>query len=181
MSKISLKIPKIHKWTYEEFEEYSRPEPYNHVYPAHVSELVSPDKSTVFLLLFDGWTETTGYSTHYGIEAPHTCIMRQAFERGELSWEDFWTREGEVYRLIVPFNPGPLIINVIPTSQLPRPALDVLRLLGSKSPYDVKCENLRRYWEVLPSAWREQKSEAERSYKAYLSRCGHLLTKKTAA
>ena len=82
---------------------------------------------------------------------------------------------------MAPFYPGPLIVNIIPISQMPRHALDVLRYHGSKSPYDIKEERLRRYWEVLPSAWQEGKSEAERSYKAYLSRCGHLLTKKTAA
>ena len=181
MNKIEQKRRKVHNWTYDEYAESSKPEPYNNVFPAQVSELVAPDKSTVFLLLFDGWNETTGYSTRYGIEAPHTCLMRQAFERGEISWEDFWTREGEVYRLMAPFNPGPLIINIIPISQMPRSALYVLRFLGNKSPYDVKCENLRRNWEVLPGAWQEGKSEAERSYKAYLSRCGHLLTKKAAA
>ena len=162
MNKIEQKNRKEYNWTYDEYSESSSHEPYNNVFPAQVSELVASDKSTSLLLLFDGWNETTGYSTHYGIEAPHTCIMRQAFERA-------------------PFNAGPLIVNIIPISQMPRHALDVLRFLGNKSPYDVKCENLRRNWEVLPCAWQEGKSEAERSYKAYLSRCGHLLTKKTAA
>ena len=181
MSKITQKRRKVYNWTYDEYAESSSPEPYDNVSPAQVSELVASDKSTALLLLFDGWNETTGYSTRYGIEAPHTCIMRQAFERGELSWEDFWTREGEVYRLMAPFNPGPLIVNIIPTSQLPRSVLDVLRFLGCKSPYDIKEERLRRYWEVLPSAWQEGKSEAERNYKAYLARCGHLLSKTSAA
>ena len=181
MSNIKQKHRKTYKWTYDEYAESSSPEPYDNVFPAQVSELVASDKSTALLLLFDGWNETTGYSTRYGIEAPHTCIMRQAFERGELSWEDFWTREGEVYRLMAPFNPGPLIINVIPTPQLPRSILDDLRFHGCNSPYDIKEERLRRYWEVLPSAWATEKSEAERSYKSYLDRCGHLLTKKTAA
>ena len=181
MNKAKQKDPEHFKWTYDQFIQREIPEPYDYVCPGRPSELYAPDKSTLFLVLFAGWDETTGYSTFYGIEAPRTCLMRQALERGEISWEDFWTREGEVYRLIVPFNPGPLFIDVIPAAQMNQRAYQALRGHGSNSPYDIKEERLRRYWEVLPSAWQDQKSEAERSYTAYLSRCGHLLTKKNAA
>ena len=181
MSATTKKNPEHFRWTYDQFEQRERPEPYDCVFPGDPSELYAPDKSTSFLLLFAGWDETTGNTTFYGIEAPPTCLMRQALERGEISWEDFWTREGDVYRLIVPWNPGPLIIEVIPTAQMNQRAYHALRRHGSNSPYDIKEERLRRYWEVLPSAWKRRKSDAERSYKGYLARCGHLLTKKTAA
>ena len=169
------------RWTYDQFEQCESPEPYDGVSPGRPYELYTPDKATSFLLLFAGWDETTGNTTFYGIEAPRTCLMRQALERGEISWEDFWTREGEVYRFIVPWNPGPLIIDLIPASHMNQRAYQALRRHGSKSPYDIKEERLRGYWEVLPSAWKRRKAEAERSYKAYLERCGHLLSKKSAA
>jgi hypothetical protein len=180
MSPTTLKNFTKFTWTYEQFIQRRKPEPYDFLIIGTSYELDAPDKSTVFLLLFAGWDETTGDTTFYGLEAPVTCPMRQAFEQGEISWEDFWTREGQIYRFLVPFNPGPLRIDVIPTSQVNKTARDAFSY-GTYSPYDIKHDRLRSSWEILPDAWKKKKAAAERSYKAYLARCGHRLTKKHAA
>lgn len=180
MIKVSQKKSKDFSWTFEQFNKLKISEPYDYLMIGASYELDTPDRSTTFLLLFGGFDENSFQTTFYGLEAPITCPMRQAFERGEISWEDFWTREGEIYRFLVPFNPGPLRIDIIPTSQMNQTARAAFHY-GIRSPYDIKHDQLKISWEILPDVWKNKKSAAERSYKSYLARCGHLLTKKSAA
>ncbi len=89
--------PNISYWDAGELGFMRDSYPFDGPNTTHICEFLPPDQSTVFLCLTGGFVEHKDYdmsSHYYLIEAPKGCPMRQAFEIGDLSWEDFWHHKG---------------------------------------------------------------------------------------
>ncbi len=70
-----------------------------------IEEIVSPLDQTVFLSLFGDWAENENFDLsviYYLIEAPRDCKMRQAFEVGDITFEDYWYHKGWLIEAKIP-------------------------------------------------------------------------------
>lgn len=82
--------------------------------------LATDINAQIKILIFSKLKEDNGLVTYYGIEAPRNCPMREAFEWGEIEWEDFWTHKDVLYEITMPFNPGLTVGRPIKPSELPQ-------------------------------------------------------------
>lgn len=135
-----------------------------------ICEFVSPDKSTVFLCIFGSSHEDENFNIsfhQYLIEAPRSCPMRQAFEIGEISWEDFWHHKGWLIEASSPsiFGDGYYVRYVHP-SQMTADTVDFITKLSDKSPIQHKYESLcrQREWNCLSITFAKQLEELEQKY-----------------
>ena len=174
-----IKDQRILEWSYEQAIKWRCPEPYKDTVGPILMELDSPDKTTSFLLIFSKFNEDNGLVTYYGIEAPQNCPMREAFEWGEMEWEDFWTHKEILYEITMPFNPGPTVGRPIKPSELPPDIINRLRQKGNDYPYEL----MRRALALSLRIAIKQNTDIENNQHAYdefMKRFGHRFNKKAA-
>jgi len=170
---------RVFKWSSETFTNFRSPEPYDVLAGCSIFEIDSPDRSTEFLVYQDQFDEETGLIRLYAIEAPGDCSMREAFEWGELTWDEYWTHKDFLYEIIAPFEPGPVSSRVIAPSEMSQSAKDRFIRLGERFPYELK----RRHMElgVEYSVYDEDKHDkAQREYDAFMTKYRHRFAKRAA-
>ena len=174
-----IKDQRILEWSYEQAIKWRCPEPYKDTVGPILMELDSPDTTTSFLLIFSKFNEDNGLVTYSGIEAPRNCPMREAFEWGEMEWEDYWTHKGVLYEITMPFNPGPTVGRPINPSELPQDTINWFRQLGNDYPYEL----MRRALALSLRIAIKQNTDIENNQHAYddfMKRFGHRFKKKAA-
>ena len=167
------------EWTYQQRLLRRIPEPYDATVGPILCELDSPDLSTKFLLIFDKLNEENGLVTYYGIEAPRNCPMREAFEWGEMEWEDYWTHKDVLYEVTMSFNPGPAVARPITPSDLPSNIIGTFRKYESIFPYELKRRALALSLRVAILEKRDS-DETQQEYNDFMFRFGHRFKNKAA-
>ena len=105
--------------------------------------------------------------------------MREAFEWGNLTWDEYWTHKDYLYRLLVPFNLGPVVTTKIRSSEIDHQAMLWFRTLGDRFPYELKREQLELAWKH--SSWSGlDPVETERAYREFMKRFGHRFSLRAA-
>jgi hypothetical protein len=155
------------------------PEPYDATVGPQLGELDSPDVSTALLLIFSKLNEDNGLVTYYGIEAPRNCPMREAFEWGELEWEDYWTHKDVLYEVTMSFNPGPAVGRLITPADLPPNIIRTFRKYGSIFPYELKRRALALSLRIA-ILQNTNIEEPQQEYNDFMDRFGHRFTNKAA-
>ena len=179
METFATKDHHILEWSYEQAIAYRHTEPYKRSLGPKLMELDSPDESTTFLLIFSKLNEDNGLVTYYGIEAPRNCPLREAFEWGEIEWEDYWTHKDVLYEVTMSFNPGPAVGRPIKPSELPQDTISRFRRLGNEYPYELMRQALALSLEIAII----QNADIENNQHAYddlMNRFGHRFKKKAA-
>ncbi len=156
-------------WTRDLFNAGTYPEPYDVFSPLQLKELDAPDRSTKFLVIFGNMDAAETSAILYAIEAPASCLQRKAFERGDLSWSEFWKHRGWLLQLKVYLNDGPLEVEYIEPSQMSERTIKIINRLGDVNPFEMKRQRLERDWENAPYFGRDT-MKAERDYRDYLIR-----------
>ena len=179
MKKISVGNCLAFRWSSEQIAKFRFPEPYDVLTACTLSELDAPDGSTTFLTMFDHFDEDTGLIRYYGIEAPVGCSMREAFEWGELTWDEYWTHKDVIYEIIKPFEPGPVSSRIIAPGELSQKAKNRFKSLGERFPFELKRRHLElgvEYAIIDP----DERAEAQREYDAFMAKYGHRFAKRAA-
>ena len=179
MSNVARKKESHLEWTYQQRILRRISEPYDRTVGPKLVELDSPDASTTFLLMFAELNEDNGLVTYYGIEAPKDCPMREAFEWGEIEWEDYWTHKDVLYKVTMSFNPGPAIARPITPTGLPSNIIDTFRKYESIFPYELKRQALALSMKIAII----QNVDIENNrqvYDDFMSRFGHRFKNKAA-
>ena len=168
------------QWTYEEVGKTRRPEPYDRISEGNLRELDATDGSTAFLFRHIQMDEDTGYFIYLAIEAPRGCPMREAFEWGELTWDEYLTHRPFLYRLTIPFNPGPVITTQITPQEIPPFAMKRFRQMGDNFPYEFKRQQLELTMKHA-SLPRRDPIKAKKEYEEFMARFDHRFAARKAA
>ena len=179
MRHVDVKKQTCVKWTYEQRILLREPEPYDRTVGPKLGELDSPDVSTTLLLIFSKLNEDNGLVTYYGIEAPRNCPMREAFEWGEMEWQDYWTHKDVLYEVTMSFNPGPAVARPITPSDLPSNIIGTFRKYESIFPYELKRRALALSLRVAILEKRDS-DETQQEYNDFMFRFGHRFKNKAA-
>jgi hypothetical protein len=159
-------------WTRAIFNAGAHPEPYDVASAHQLMEIDAPDGSTKFLAIFGDMDNSETSAVFYAIEAPISCPVRRSFERGEISWLEFWGHRGWLLRLTVHLNDGPLEAEYMDPSQMSALTTKIISRLGNVSPFEMKRERLEWDWENADSLGKDP-IKTERAYRDYLMRHAH--------
>lgn len=94
------RFPKISTWPSSCAENLRKPLPYEYPGYGGIHEIDSPDGSTTFLAIPARVTENPEGVIYYLLEAPQGSPMRDAYERGEIPFDDFLDHKGWLIELI---------------------------------------------------------------------------------
>ena len=166
-------------WTYDAFGKGSSPCPYDCFSPACLEELIAQDGVTVFLTKLSIHDLDADPAIYYGIEAPRSCPVRQSFEWGEISWADYWAHTGWLLKIEVPWNPGILKTSYITPDQIDATTHNDFKILGRRSPYDLKRQVLELRCDLAKAGTGEAVT-AEREYRQFMTMYGHRFAKLAA-
>ena len=177
-SKSDKNTPRL-DWTYEQVTNWRRPEPWDRFTGATLTELDTPDGSATFLFILGNFAEDEGMLTFYGIEAPRHCVMRVAFEWGDITWDEYWTHRDSVCRLILPFSPGQIYASMISPTSIDIMTQRRFQNLDNLFPYEIKRLHLESSWK---QAWAtgQDPVKAEWEYHEFMNRHGHRFSKSAA-
>ena len=106
--------------------------------------------------------------------------MRQAFEWGEITWEEFWTHKESLYRILLPFNPGYVTTERITPADIDPAALASFRALEGRFPYELKRQQLELGWEHAVLGGSKDAANAERQYREFMMRFGSRFANRAA-
>ena len=166
-------------WSTKPFYIYSEPEPHDQIFPGSLSEIACERDGTVFLMHQFAFDETRGIGHKLLIEAPRSCLMREAFEWGDISWLDFWCHKSWLLHLELPLGGGPVPGRFITPHEIDDFSRKLWTKYGHKGPYLHKEEQLRLGWEYgIPGTQRAR--DAEREYTAFMLRHSHRFAKRAA-
>ena len=170
---------RVFKWCSKTFKNLRTPEPYDASAGGTLFEIDAPDGSTEFLVYQDHFDEDSGLIRLYAIEAPAGCPMREAFEWGDFTWDEYWTHKDCLYEIITPFEPGPVSSRIIAPGEISKSAKDRFVRLGERFPYELKRRHLELGVEY--SVYDEDKHDkAQREYDAFMAKYGHRFAKRAA-
>jgi hypothetical protein len=174
-----LKLKRLPFWV---LENQKRIFPYNCLLIGGLNEFQAFDRSTTFLLMHDSVPEAEMYWRAYAIEAPMEWVVRKKFERGDITWSDFfrsrgWLMEltGELYESS---DPHCRYIKFSDLSSRVRERLEELDASGG--PYQVLHDHLLDYWAALIKFGHDP-SEYQKRYESLIRHHGHMLTKNRVA
>ena len=105
--------------------------------------------------------------------------MREAFEWGEMEWEDYWTHKDVLYEVTMSFNPGPAVARPITPSDLPSNIIGTFRKYESIFPYELKRRALALSLRVAILEKRDS-DETQQEYNDFMFRFGHRFKNKAA-
>ena len=179
MKKRSVSHDRVFKWTSETFKNFRTPEPYDLCIDCRLYEIDAPDGSTEFLVYQDHFDEDSGLIRLYAIEAAAECPMREAFEWGEFTWDEYWTHKDFLYEIIAPFEPGPVSSRIIAPGELSQSAKKIFIGLGERFPFELKRRHLElgvEYAVIDP----DERAEAQCKYDAFMEKYGHRFAKRAA-
>jgi hypothetical protein len=129
-----------------------------------LSELDTPDRQTTLLFMSANFDESIYHLTYYGIEAPPNCPMRKGFEWGEITWDEFWTHQERLVKLVFPFDPGPVHAEFIGPDQINPRTRHFFQEYNDQSPYEMK----RRTLESLSKTTTIPEIDPIKAYQDYL-------------
>ena len=169
----------VFKWTWEQAANSRHPEPYDVLVDCTLSELDAPDMSTIFLVMQDHFDEDSGLIRLYAIEAPAGCPMREAFEWGEFTWDEYWTHKDYLYEISTPFEPGPVSSRIIAPGELSQKAKNRFKSLGERFPFELKRRHLELGIEYSIND-PDERADAQCKYDAFMAKYGHRFAKRAA-
>ena len=166
-------------WAYQQVTNWRRPEPWDRFTGAILTELDTPDGSSTFLFILGSFAEDEGLLTFYGIEAPRQCLMREAFEWGEVTWDEYWTHRDSVCRVVLPFSSGQINASMISPTSIDFTTQRRFQNLGNHFPSELKRLHLENSWK---QAWAtgQDPVKAEWVYRDFMNRHGHRFCKAAA-
>ncbi len=132
-----------------------------------IHEILAPVDQTVFLSLYGEGFESEEFDLsviYYLIEAPRDCKMRQAFEVGDITFEDYWHHKGWLIEAKIPsLSSQGYSLRYIHPSNMCALAKDTLKNPSGKSPVQQKYDALisHKRWSEKNQAMLE---ELERKY-----------------
>ncbi|MEI6398656.1 MAG: hypothetical protein WCO71_07795 [Pseudomonadota bacterium] len=179
MKKRSVNKGLAFKWSREQFAKFRYPEPYDVYSAGTLFEIDAPDGSTTFLVMQDHFDEESGLIRHYAIEAPAGCPMREAFEWGEFTWDEYWSHKDHLYEIIIPFNHGPVSSRIISPAEISQNAKLRFNKLGECFPFELKRRHLELgvAYAIIDA---EERAEAQCKYDAFMEKYGHRFSKRAA-
>ena len=166
-------------WTSDIFATVFAPEPFDKFSDSYLRQIVAPDGS-IFLLIHGFYDETRSIVVSYAIEAPPSCLMRRAFEGGDLSWPDFWRHRGWLLRFTHDLSDGPILAEFIDPAQMIPRTLEHLEDLGNASPFELKLKQLELSMEMA-HRFGEDPTPSEREYREFMIRHGNKLIRRNKA
>ncbi len=131
------------RWSCDHVDTMRNPMPYARSCLTDIMELDAPDRSTTFLVFYGHGLLDEEITFWYLVEAPRDCIMRRAFETGEISMEDFWDHKGWLIQMetILMATSDPVIKYIHPT-QMDAASRANLQSLNGRSPYEHMIDRL---------------------------------------
>lgn len=148
--------------------------PYIHPGFGHVTELDAPDKSAVFLTIGTCSNIDEEILVRYLLEAPPGYPMREAFENGEISIEDFADHRGWLIRLQKKIlSPEDFVATYIHPTQIDPRVRRFYRRFESVGPYQKLVDGLKTIRDIQKKCGLEYNLydvELEHIYKNYSSK-----------
>ncbi len=162
--------PNIRFWFFDNSNFKREVCPYNGPNLTFINEFVAPLDQTVFLSLLGNGGEDENFDlsvVYYLIEAPRNCIMRQAFEIGEITFEEYWHHKGWLIEATIPsLSAQGYNLKYIHPSNMCQSAKEYLKNPSGESPVQQKHENLL-YQNSLRSCPQKHKKMLEEMEKRY--------------
>ena len=152
----------------DEHLENARETDYFELVAGFICELDDPARSTTFLMIEGFYDESTHSAVRYAIEAPASCLMRQAFERGALSWMDFWHHRGWLVRIDHDMTTRICKTTYIHPSQLDYLTMRAFQRYGEASPFELIRRNLESLCRSALS-FGEDPSDYESQYREFMA------------
>ncbi|MCX6118542.1 MAG: hypothetical protein NT027_13450 [Proteobacteria bacterium] len=169
--------PDVKFWKGHSLDRFQYVYPYERIPTGGLYELLAFDDSTTFLVLTGDLSKDESTITSYAIEAPRSCLIRKMFERGELSWTDFFSHRN----WLIEFNS--MLFTDLPTpSKYIHPSniniaiqqrLQILDLEGS--PHKIYHDQIVRAW-AYQLYYGVDASESEEEYEMFLTRSAKFLS-----
>jgi hypothetical protein len=113
------------------------------------------------------------------MEAPAECPMREAFEWGEFTWDEYWTHKDFLYEIIAPFEPGPVSSRIIAPGELSQSAKKIFIGLGERFPFELKRRHLELGVEYNVN-FLDELAVARRDYDAFMTKYAHRFARRVA-
>lgn len=154
-------------WTHDIFDSAQFPEPYGGFGDGHLFEIIAPDTSTIFLMMHGYIEPSESVAVTYAIEAPRSCPTRIAFERGQISWLEFWESRGWLLRFRIRFGCRPVEAEFIDPTKLDLRTIHNLTKLGNRGPFEIRLHELKRQWELAEN-FECDPIKAEHEYRNFL-------------
>jgi hypothetical protein len=137
------RYPNIPRWSDEHLNTMRHPMPYTGPCITEIMELEAPDHSAVFLAFFGRCCIDEEMIVWYLVEAPPGDLMRNAFEAGDVTMEDFWDHRGWLIRMETKvMSCEDPVMQYIHPAQMDSESRANLQSYGDQSPYERLIEKL---------------------------------------
>lgn len=138
--------PHIDYWRDSMLETMHSPFPFDAPMQVPLFQIDAPDQSTQFLGLPFDMCENEELMVTYLVEAPSDCPMRQEFECGELTWQEFWQHRGWLieYKYEFHIDGGAFVRYVHPSHMIEREKHYMIEC-NNISPMELKLEALESF------------------------------------
>lgn len=156
-------------WTRDVLESFRYPEPYDICSAGQLKEINAPDGSSVFLMIHGYWDEASSLVVTYAVEAPSTCPIRMAFEKGDILWPEFWNHRGWLIRFSFNLFGGPVHAEYIKPEEIDQRTHVLLNHFRERSPFEIKRRQLESRWKYGHEYDADTKM-AERQYRDFFVR-----------
>jgi hypothetical protein len=145
-----------------------------------VWEYLHPNGTDHFLALQGGMSQCERYGLWFLTPAPIDCPMRDAFEIGDIDWDDYWESRVDLIRWeFSVYDQSYTSMTLIGGHDFSRTAKSHIRRCRSRSPLQIKLCDLERLID-LDFACKRDASRSEAAYRAFLTVYERRLKKRAA-
>ncbi|MCX6116613.1 MAG: hypothetical protein NT027_03665 [Proteobacteria bacterium] len=175
------RYPELKRWPYWVFDKRTALYPYCEILSAGIGEFQAFDNSTTFLIIYDTVSEEDQTWRAFAMESPKEWINRRNFEKGLMTWTDFFQSRGWLLELKGDFckytDPTSRYID---SSELSPEVKERFKELDpGGSPFQILHEHLLEYWAALIKLGFNA-TEHQSRYHSFIKDYGHMLSPSSA-
>jgi hypothetical protein len=134
----------ISSWSSDSVNRLEGNYPYCRLIEGVLFDLKAFDDSTDFLLHFNGLSVDESSTSAYLIESPKNSKLRHQFEKGTITWTDFWSHRGWLIEFtIILFGDDPVKSRYLSFEEVtPEFTQELKKLDPQGGPYQIFHQNL---------------------------------------